>query len=95
MWLNAMPSLFKFMNILFYAYFPCHWLQGGKFDRSLEIETWHDLANIYISMSQWRDAEICLSKLKGISPYSAFGWHATGILTIAVSLIKSLLASFM
>ncbi|RWW15246.1 hypothetical protein GW17_00020919 [Ensete ventricosum] len=53
-------------------------LKGDKNDRSLEILTWHDLANVYISMSQWRDAEVCLSKLKAVSPYSALGWHATG-----------------
>ncbi|RWW80596.1 hypothetical protein BHE74_00011053 [Ensete ventricosum] len=54
-------------------------LKGDKNDRSLEILTWHDLANVYISMSQWRDAEVCLSKLKAVSPYSALGWHATAL----------------
>ncbi|XP_019705494.1 protein NPGR2 isoform X1 [Elaeis guineensis] len=68
--------------------------KGGKCDRSLEIETWHDLANIYISMSQWRDAEVCLSKLKGISPYSAFGWHATGKLYEAKGLLKEALGAY-
>ncbi|XVF32350.1 hypothetical protein REPUB_Repub17cG0074300 [Reevesia pubescens] len=28
--------------------------------RSFEQEIWHDLAYLYISLSQWRDAEICL-----------------------------------
>ncbi|XP_022145897.1 protein NPGR2-like isoform X2 [Momordica charantia] len=51
-----------------------------KSDRSLETETWHDLANIYTSLSQWRDAEICLSKLQAIDPYSASKWHSTGLL---------------
>lgn len=55
-----------------------YFLKGYKYDRSLEIETWHDLANIYTSMSQWRDSDVCLFKLKAISPYSALGWHATG-----------------
>lgn len=61
-----------------FMHFSIFLLQGDKNDRSLEIQTWHDLANVYISMSQWRDAEVCLSKLKAISPYSALGWHATG-----------------
>uniref|UniRef100_A0A3N7FKU5 MalT-like TPR region domain-containing protein n=2 Tax=Populus trichocarpa TaxID=3694 RepID=A0A3N7FKU5_POPTR len=44
---------------------------------SLEMETWHDLANVYTSLSQWRDAEVCLSKSKTLSPYSASRWHST------------------
>ncbi|CAF2004414.1 unnamed protein product, partial [Brassica napus] len=32
--------------------------------RSLELVTWHDLALIYINLSQWRDAETCLSRSK-------------------------------
>ena len=47
-------------------------------DRSLEMETWHDLANVYTSLSQWRDAEVCLSKSQAINPYSASRWHSTG-----------------
>ncbi|XP_020094668.1 protein NPGR2-like isoform X2 [Ananas comosus] len=54
-------------------------LKGQKNDRSLEIETWYDLAHVYLSMSQWRDAEACLSKLKAISPYSALSCHATAV----------------
>ncbi|KAM6565416.1 hypothetical protein CsatA_024544 [Cannabis sativa] len=33
-----------------------------KNDRGLEMETWHDLAKLYMSLSQWTDAEVCLSK---------------------------------
>lgn len=51
-------------------------------DRSLEMETWHDLANVYLSLSQWRDAEVCLSKSKAINPHSASRWHSTGMFTI-------------
>ncbi|KAJ6790774.1 protein NPGR2 isoform X1 [Iris pallida] len=69
-------------------------LKGRKQDRSLEIETWHDLANVYISLLQWRDAEVCLSKLKAISPYSALGWHATGQLQEAKGLCKEALAAY-
>ncbi|XWS31393.1 hypothetical protein CRYUN_Cryun23aG0071800 [Craigia yunnanensis] len=50
----------------------------GYFSRSFEQEIWHDLAYLYISLSHWRDAEICLSKSKAISSYSAVRNHATG-----------------
>ena len=43
------------------------------------METWHDLANVYTSLSQWRDAEVCLSKSKAIGSHSASRWHSTGI----------------
>ncbi|KAK6929741.1 hypothetical protein RJ641_003835 [Dillenia turbinata] len=49
----------------------------GRHDRTLEMETWHDLANVYTSLSQWRDAEVCLSKSKLINPHSASRWHIT------------------
>ncbi|KAD7478012.1 hypothetical protein E3N88_01148 [Mikania micrantha] len=49
-------------------------------ERVLEMETWHDLANVYTSLSQWRDAEVCLLKSKAIDPHSASRWHATGLL---------------
>ncbi|KAI3798082.1 hypothetical protein L1987_33351 [Smallanthus sonchifolius] len=52
----------------------------GEKERGLEMETWHDLANVYTSLSQWRDAEVCLLKSKAIDPHSASRWHATGLL---------------
>lgn len=52
-------------------------------NRSLEQETWHDLASIYIRLSQWRDAELCLSKSKDIHYYSPTRWHTTGLLNEA------------
>ncbi|XP_057964695.1 protein NPGR2 isoform X2 [Malania oleifera] len=54
-------------------------LKGSRSpNRSLELETWHDVAQIYISLLRWRDAEICLSKSKAINPLSASRCHATG-----------------
>lgn len=67
---------------------------GGKEDRSLQIETWYDLANVYISMSQWRDAEDCISKLKAISPCLASEWHARGRLHEAKGLHKEALSAY-
>ncbi|XP_058094752.1 protein NPGR2 isoform X2 [Magnolia sinica] len=69
-------------------------LKGANNDRSLEIETWHDLANVYTSMSQWRDAEVCLSKSRAISPHSASMWHTTGVLYEAKGLLKEALGAF-
>lgn len=48
------------------------------------MEVWHDLACVYISLSQWRDAEICLSKSKAVSSHSASRCHATGMSTSSV-----------
>ncbi|KAF2285529.1 hypothetical protein GH714_005325 [Hevea brasiliensis] len=66
----------------------------GNHDRRLEMETWHDLANVYTGLSQWWDAEICLTKSKAISPYSASRWHTTGLLYEAKGLHQDALKSF-
>ncbi|KAJ6430236.1 hypothetical protein OIU84_021612 [Salix udensis] len=70
---------------------PKNWRNS---DRSLEMETWHDLANVYTSLSKWRDAEACLSKSKIISPYSASRWHSTGLLYEAKGLHQEALKAF-
>ncbi|XP_017236530.1 protein NPGR2 [Daucus carota subsp. sativus] len=51
-----------------------------NWNKSLEMDAWHNLAFVYISLLQWRDAEICLSKSKAIKQHSASRWHATGVL---------------
>ncbi|KAL1203200.1 Protein NPGR2 [Cardamine amara subsp. amara] len=48
--------------------------------RSLELGTWHDLAHIYINLSQWRDAETCISRSRLIAPYSSVRYHTEGVL---------------
>ncbi|MQL71668.1 hypothetical protein Taro_003993 [Colocasia esculenta] len=68
--------------------------RNGKKDTNLELETWYDLANVYTSMAQWNDTEICLSKLKSISPFSALSWHATGQLYEAKGLHREALAAY-
>jgi tetratricopeptide (TPR) repeat protein len=71
------------------------YLKNSKsIDRSLEMETWHDLANVYSSLSQWRDAEVCLSKSKAIHSHSASRLHATGSLYEAQGLHEEALKSF-
>ncbi|KAE8692178.1 rho GDP-dissociation inhibitor 1 isoform X2 [Hibiscus syriacus] len=64
--------------------------------KNFELEIWHDLAYLYISLSQCRDAEICLSKSKAISSYSAVRNHATAVVMRQVggqssAIMKSLL----
>ncbi|KAK7278441.1 hypothetical protein RJT34_23469 [Clitoria ternatea] len=66
----------------------------GKRDRRLEMEIWHDLANVYITLSQWQDAEVCLAKSEAINPYSASRWHSTGLLFEARGLHQEALKSF-
>lgn len=43
-----------------------------------EFEVWQGLANLYASLSYWRDAEICLQKAKALKAYSATTLHAEG-----------------
>ncbi|KAL5542317.1 hypothetical protein UlMin_010027 [Ulmus minor] len=63
-------------------------------DRSLEMETWHDLAKLYTSLSQWHDAEVCLSKSLAINPHSASRWHCIGLLNEAKDQHQEALKSF-
>jgi hypothetical protein len=43
-----------------------------------EFEVWQGLANLYSSLSYWRDADICLQKAKALKTYSAATLHAEG-----------------
>lgn len=63
-------------------------------NKNLEMETWHDLASIYISLSQWQDAEICLSKSKAISTFCASRLHTSGLLDEAKDQHKEALTAF-
>ncbi|XP_043702961.1 protein NPG1-like isoform X2 [Telopea speciosissima] len=40
-------------------------------DKVNEHEVWQGLANLYSSLSHWRDAEICLEKARALQKYSA------------------------
>ncbi|KAK9039212.1 hypothetical protein V6N11_024045 [Hibiscus sabdariffa] len=66
----------------------------GCFSRSFEQEIWHDLAYLYLSLSRWQDAEICLSKSKAINSFSAVRNHATGVLYERKGLLKEALQAF-
>ncbi|GMJ09056.1 no pollen germination related 2 [Hibiscus trionum] len=69
-------------------------LHKDRSPRSLELEIWHDLAYLYISLSQFRDAEICLSKSEAINSYSAVRNHATGLLYEKKGLLKEALKAY-
>jgi hypothetical protein len=43
-----------------------------------EFKVWQGLANLYSSLSYWRDTEICLQKAKALKTYSATTLHAEG-----------------
>ncbi|CAH9073734.1 unnamed protein product [Cuscuta europaea] len=62
--------------------------------RALQMETWLDLASMYIKLSQWQDAEICLSKAKNISQYSASRLHTVGLLHEAKGQYKEALREY-
>ncbi|KAL8048225.1 hypothetical protein ABFX02_07G050900 [Erythranthe guttata] len=65
-----------------------------KSNGNLEMEIWHDLANVYTSLSQWRDAEICLSKSEAINPHSASRLHSAGLLYEAKGFEKEALKCY-
>ncbi|KAL5099837.1 hypothetical protein RYX36_004164 [Vicia faba] len=49
-------------------------------DKVNEFDIWHGLANLYASLSHWKDAEICLQKARELKEYSAAILHTEGIL---------------
>ncbi|OVA02348.1 Tetratricopeptide repeat-containing domain [Macleaya cordata] len=63
-------------------------------DRSFEQEIWHDLAKVYIGLSKWQHAEVCLSKSEAIASNSASRWHTIGLLNEAKGLHKEALRAF-
>lgn len=62
--------------------------------RNLEMETWHDLADVYTSLSQWQDAEVCLMKSEALYSHSASRWHSRGLLYKAKGLHREALKSY-
>lgn len=47
-------------------------------DKINEFDIWHGLANLYASLSRWKDAEICLQKARELKKYSAAVMHTQG-----------------
>ncbi|CAJ2636035.1 unnamed protein product [Trifolium pratense] len=48
-------------------------------DKINEFEVWHGLANLYASLSHWKDAEICLQKARDLKEYSAATIQTEGV----------------
>ncbi|KAM3262139.1 hypothetical protein ACQJBY_052687 [Aegilops geniculata] len=69
-------------------------LQGKKDHGSMETEAWYNLALLYLRLSQWRDTELCISKIKAISAYSPLAYHATGKLLEARGFLKEALGAY-
>ncbi|CAL4905924.1 unnamed protein product [Urochloa decumbens] len=63
-------------------------------DKVSEFEVWQGLANLYSSLSYWRDAEICLQKAKALKAYSATTLHAEGNIHEMREKIQDALAAY-
>ncbi|XP_058736985.1 protein NPG1-like [Vicia villosa] len=48
-------------------------------DQINEFDVWHGLANLYVSLSHWKDAEICLQKARELKQYSAATIQTEGV----------------
>ncbi|KAL1288679.1 hypothetical protein HN51_057172 [Arachis hypogaea] len=49
-------------------------------DKVDEYDVWHGLANLYASLSHWKDAEICLQKARELKEHSAATAHTEGVM---------------
>ncbi|CAN1759140.1 Protein NPG1 [Linum perenne] len=47
------------------------------------FEVWHGLADLYSSLSQWKDAEVCLEKARELKKYSPELLHCEGAMQAA------------
>ncbi|XP_004509538.1 protein NPG1-like [Cicer arietinum] len=48
-------------------------------DKISEFDVWHGLADLYASLSHWKDAEICLQKARELKEYSAATIQTEGV----------------
>ncbi|KAF6141185.1 hypothetical protein GIB67_018275 [Kingdonia uniflora] len=62
-------------------------------DKVSEFEVWQGLANLYSSLSYWRDAEICLEKARALKRHSASVFHTDGVIHEARGQYRASLAS--
>lgn len=76
----------EFLNLPWkFPHHPSIIIQGA--DGSVtEFEIWQGLANLYSSLSYWRDAEICLKKARALKSYSAATLHAEGEARFIISI---------
>ncbi|KAI5339801.1 PREDICTED: tetratricopeptide repeat [Prunus dulcis] len=63
-------------------------------DKVDEFEVWHGLADLYSSLSHWKDAEICLSKASELKRHSAETLHTEGVILEGRGQIQEALAAY-
>ncbi|CAI9113598.1 OLC1v1014231C4 [Oldenlandia corymbosa var. corymbosa] len=68
------------------SYGPLRVAHQTEDNKVSEYEVWHGLANLYSSLSHWKDAEICLGKARALIQYSAETLHTEGKFFIVTSL---------
>ncbi|KAK9676503.1 hypothetical protein RND81_11G081600 [Saponaria officinalis] len=66
-------------------------LDGDKVD---EFDVWLGLANLYSSLSHWKDVEVCLEKAQSLRQYSAETLHTEGIMYEGRGQVKEALAAY-
>ncbi|KAH9304651.1 hypothetical protein KI387_009055 [Taxus chinensis] len=71
-----------------------NWKHKGGDNRALELEAWHDLAYVYISLGQLQDGDLCLDRAKSIKLHSSISWHARGKLYEAQGSYKEAIIAF-
>ncbi|CAI9113525.1 OLC1v1014141C4 [Oldenlandia corymbosa var. corymbosa] len=62
------------------SYGPLRVAHQTEDNKVSEYEVWHGLANLYSSLSHWKDAEICLGKARALIQYSAETLHTEGLM---------------
>ncbi|KAL7260151.1 hypothetical protein ACSBR1_005922 [Camellia fascicularis] len=73
---------------------PLRYLPQIEDDKVNEFEVWHGLANLYSSLSHWKDAEICLEKARALFEYFAEMMHTEGIICEERGQIHEALAAY-
>ncbi|KAL7240061.1 hypothetical protein ACSBR2_005844 [Camellia fascicularis] len=89
---------YRYLLALFQAqrksFGPLRSLPQIEDDKVNEFEIWHGLANLYSSLSHWKDAEICLEKARALFEYSAEMMHTEGIICEERGQIHEALAAY-
>ncbi|KAI4330779.1 hypothetical protein MLD38_029032 [Melastoma candidum] len=73
---------------------PVRSISQGEDDKDNEFEVWQGLANLYSSLSHWKDAEICLTKAREAKRFSAEALHTDGIILERRGRILEALAAY-
>ncbi|KAI4324853.1 hypothetical protein MLD38_030304 [Melastoma candidum] len=73
---------------------PVRSISQGEDNKDSEFEVWHGLANLYSSLTHWKDAEICLAKAREAKQYSAEALRTEGIMLERRGQILEALAAY-